>query len=360
MALHPRVLATASAHPPFGYTQSDVLRFARQHLGVPRAEESAAARQQSDRVERLFAAAGVERRQSVIDLDAYYARPRSTGERMALYQSAAYSLARMATSACLERANVDTRAITDLIVVSCTGYAAPGLDIELARDFGLSPSIRRVLVGHMGCFGAVVGLRQALAVSRAYAGSHVLLVSVELCSLHFSQDMGMDTVTGFALFGDAAAAVLLAAGEITDAPKLVDAHCSADFTTSDQMSWTITDHGFLMGLSPRVPVSLRRQVGPAVRTLLEPHGLAERDVAHWLIHPGGPSILDAIQARLELTSEQMAPSWAVLRDHGNCSSATVLLILDNLLRSGRTHPGEWGVMMAFGPGLTLETCLLRF
>jgi predicted naringenin-chalcone synthase len=126
------------------------------------------------------------------------------------------------------------------------------------------------------------------------------------------------------------------------------------------MSWTITDQGFLMGLSPRVPVTLRRQVGPAVRDLLAPHGLTTRDVAHWLIHPGGPSVLEAIQGRLELSEEQMEPSWSVLRDHGNCSSATVLLILDDLVRSGRTRPGEWGVMMAFGPGLTLETCLLRF
>jgi predicted naringenin-chalcone synthase len=212
----------------------------------------------------------------------------------------------------------------------------------------------------MGCFGAVVGLRQALAITRAYPEALVAVISVELCSLHFAPDMDLDGMTGFALFGDAGAAVLVSSHETARGPEIADAYCSADFSTSDQMSWTITDQGFLMGLSPRVPVTLRRQVAPATRTLLESNGLAMSDIAHWLIHPGGPSVLEAIQGRLELTEEQMAPSWAVLRDHGNCSSPTVLLILDELLRSGRTSSGEWGVMMAFGPGLTLEMCLLRF
>lgn len=360
LAISPRVLATASAHPPYCYAQRDVLRFARQHLRVRGSGDPGTDERYDARVERLFAAARVEHRQSVVDLDDYYALPRSTGERMAAYQGAAYALARDATADCLERARMDASEVTDLIIVSCTGYAAPGLDIHIARDFGMSSHVRRVVVGHMGCFGAVVGLRQALAVVRAYAGAKVALVSVELCSLHFAPEMGIEGMTGFALFGDAGAAVLLAAEDRRHGPVLVDAHCAADFATSDQMSWTITDQGFLMGLSPRVPVTLRRQVGPAVRDLLAPHGLTTRDVAHWLIHPGGPSVLEAIQGRLELSEEQMEPSWSVLRDHGNCSSATVLLILDDLVRSGRTRPGEWGVMMAFGPGLTLETCLLRF
>lgn len=115
-----------------------------------------------------------------------------------------------------------------------------------------------------------------------------------------------------------------------------------------------------MGLSPRVPVALRNQVSDAVVRLLAPHGLCVGDVAHWIIHPGGPSILQAIQGRLDLTEHQMRPSWEVLAENGNCSSATVLLILDRIMREGHARAGEWGVMMAFGPGLTLETVLLRF
>ncbi len=115
-----------------------------------------------------------------------------------------------------------------------------------------------------------------------------------------------------------------------------------------------------MGLSPRVPVTLRRNISGALEELLAPHDLRPSDITHWMVHPGGPSILEVIQRQVELSDEQMALSWQILREHGNCSSATVLLILDALIRSGKPRRGEWGVMMAFGPGLTLELCLLRF
>jgi alkylresorcinol/alkylpyrone synthase len=167
-------------------------------------------------------------------------------------------------------------------------------------------------------------------------------------------------LTSAALFGDAAAALLIGNAEAGAGPEVVDSYCVTDYATMDQMSWTISDYGFVMDLSPRVPVTLRRHVGTAVRELLGPHDLQPQDIAHWLVHPGGPSILEAIQNKLELSDEHMSLSWKALREHGNCSSATVLLILDELMRSGRARAGEWAVMMAFGPGLTLETCLLRF
>jgi predicted naringenin-chalcone synthase len=173
-------------------------------------------------------------------------------------------------------------------------------------------------------------------------------------------------LTSFALFGDAAAALLLtsdphvAGDPNVRGPAVVDTYCAAEFAAANQMRWTISDAGFVMGLSPRVPVTLRRSIRGVVERLLAPHGLEIGDVTHWLVHPGGPSILEAIAGKLELSAEQMALSWQVLAEQGNCSSATVLLILERLLREERTRPGEWGVMMAFGPGLTLETCLLRF
>jgi predicted naringenin-chalcone synthase len=178
--------------------------------------------------------------------------------------------------------------------------------------------------------------------------------------LHCAATLETDAVTSFALFGDAAAALLLRSDARAGGPLLVDTHCTSDFEAIDQMTWRVTDQGFRMSLSPRVPVTLGRNVRAAVEGLLAPRHLATGDVAHWLIHPGGPSILQAIERKLELSDEQMALSWQVLSENGNCSSTTVLLMLDRLLRSGRTRPGEWCVMMAFGPGLTLETCLLRF
>ena len=360
-SVHPRIVSTATAHPPHHYSQAAILDFAREQLlgaGWQRRPEAA---QRARQMERIFTTSRVDERQVVIDIDHYYARPRTTGERMETYGTAAYALGREALAHCLADAGDGAAGdITDLSVVSCTGYAAPGLDILLARDLGLRPDARRVVVGHMGCFGALVGLRQALATLRAYPQARMALLSVELSSLHFASTLAPDALAPLALFGDAAAAVMLANDPTARGPELVDTYCVADFASADQMTWTIADAGFVMGLSPRVPITLRRQVRGAVERLLAPHGLGIHDITHWLVHPGGPSILEAIGTQLELCEEQLAASWQVLREHGNCSSTTVLLVLDALLRAGRTQAGEWGVMMAFGPGLTLETCLLRF
>lgn len=361
MAATPRILSIASAEPPYRYEQDALAREAQHQLLGPGWERDATKRDAAAQINRLFAATQVQQRQAVVDMHSYYHRIPSTGERMAVYADAAYSLGKAATENCLHQLQADHAApISDLTVISCTGYMAPGLDILLARDLDMPRDVRRTVIGHMGCYGALVGLRQALATVRAHADARVLLLSVELASLHYTPTDDSDVLTSFALFGDAASAVLIGDGADGAGPELVDAYCEADFSAASQMSWTITDTGFVMGLSPRIPVTLRRTVGGAVERLLAPHGLAVSDITQWIIHPGGPAILEAIQRKLELSDTQMAPSWDVLRAHGNCSSATVLLILEHMLATRQPNPGEWGVMMAFGPGLTLETCLLRF
>jgi predicted naringenin-chalcone synthase len=358
---HPRIAALSTAAPPWTYTRAQVLAFLRERMIGAAWPESPESRALVRSLERVFLASTVETRQSCVDLEEYYRWPRTTGERMDTYATAAYALGRAALEGCLQAIpGLDASSITDLAVVSCTGYTAPGIDILLSRDLGVRPDARRVVIGHMGCFGALVGLRQSLATLRAYPDAVVALLSVEVSSLHFHATRERDEFAMFALFGDGAAAALLINDQRATGPELVDAYCVADFSAAGQMSWTVGDEGFVMGLSPRVPVTLRRHVREATERLLAPHGLGIVDVKHWLIHPGGPSILDAIAARLNLSEEQMAYSWKVLREHGNCSSATVLLVLRELLVSGTAQPGEWGVMMAFGPGLTLESCLLRF
>lgn len=358
----PRVLALASAEPRFHFAQEALLREAQARLLGPAWQHEAAKAQQAAQIERLFAATRVHERRAAVDLLSYYKRVPGTGERMAVYATEAYTLGKAAADECLRRAagRREPDDVTDVSVVSCTGYGAPGLDILLARDLALPRDVRRVVIGHMGCHGALVGLRQALTAVRAQPEATVLLASVELASLHFTPTLDPEVLTSYALFGDGAAAALIGAGPEGEGPELVDTYCAADFAAAGQMTWTITDQGFVMGLSPRVPATLRRSVGGVVEGLLGPHDLRAADITHWIIHPGGPAILEAVQRKLELGDEQIAGSWEVLRERGNCSSATVLLILERLLRSGRTHAGEWGVMMAFGPGLTLETCLLRF
>jgi predicted naringenin-chalcone synthase len=361
MTTHPRIAALATAAPPWRHTRESLLTFVRERMLGKDWSLRRETREQGRQIERMFLASKVEARQVSVDLDEYYERPRTTGERMETYATAAYALGREALEACLRIApGLDATSVTDLTVVSCTGYTAPGLDILLSRDLGVRPDARRVVVGHMGCFGAMVGLRQLLATMRAYPDAVAALLSVELSSLHFTSNLDRDAHALLALFGDAAASALLTNDKNASGPELVDAYCVADFSAASQMTWEVGDAGFVMGLSPRVPVTLRRHVQAATERLLAPHGLNICDVTHWLVHPGGPSILEAIAARLELSDEQLTHSWKVLREHGNCSSATVLMVLEEALKSGATRPGEWGVMMAFGPGLTLETCLLRF
>ncbi len=362
MKLHPRILAIGSAQPPFHYRQDDILAFTQGYLlgsdWRERPEQAARARA----LEQAFRSVQVEERQCAVDIHDFYQRRRATGERMEVYRETAYALGDEALRSALhdERLPRTAHDITDLYVVSCTGYAAPGLDALLARDLGMSRSVRRVSIGHMGCYGALVGLRQCLATLRAYPESTAALLCVELSSLHMRRTDDPETMVQMALFGDAAAALVIGNDEAATGPEVVDTFCVADFASAAQMSWTISDEGFVMGLSSRVPVTLRRNIGGAVEGLLTPHGLRVSDITHWIVHPGGPSILTVIQRQLELRDEQMALSWQILRDRGNCSSTTVLLILEALLRSGKPRRGEWGVMMAFGPGLTLETCLLRF
>lgn len=356
-----RIVASGSAFPPFEYTQAEMLaRVCATLFGADWAADPARA-EQARQVERLFVASQVRCRRSVVDASLYYARVPSTGERMAQYATYGREMGRAALDAAASSPGALAAAsLSHLFVVSCTGYAAPGLDIVLARDLGMTPDVRRLCIGHMGCHGALVGLRAALATLRAEPDARVALLAVELATLHFMPTLDAEVLTSFALFGDAAAAVHLSAADGATGPELVDSSCETDYAAAGQMSWTIGDTGFVMGLSPRVPVTLRRRVSGAVERLLAPHGLAVSDVAHWLVHPGGPSILQAIQKKLELSDAQMALAWQTLREHGNCSSATVLVMLDALLRSGAAQPGTWGVMMAFGPGLTLELCLLRF
>jgi alkylresorcinol/alkylpyrone synthase len=359
---YPRILSVASALPPYHYSQETVLRYGLEHILGADWRTCKDKRGDADLITRLFTAAGVEERQSAVDLPTYYAEMPTTGARMETYQVAAYQLGRQALETAVGQAEGRrTYAdISDLVVVSCTGYSAPGLDIQLARDLGMRRDVRRLIIGHMGCFGALVGLRQCLAATHAHPGATAAMLSVELSSLHFRPSLDPELLTTFALFGDAAAVAVLGQDDGDTGPELVDMYCAADFSASSQMSWTISDQGFVMTLSPRVPITLRRNILGVVDHLLSANDLGLGDVQHWIIHPGGPSILDAIQSQLDLTDEQMACSRQILRDHGNCSSTTVLLILEKLLRSGHTMPGDFGVMMAFGPGLTLETALLRF
>lgn len=285
----------------------------------------------------------------------------STGQRMQVYQREALPLARSAAERCLEQAKAVAReAITHLVVVSCTGFFAPGLDVLLVRALGLRGDVQRQIIGFMGCYAAFNALRAADSICQAQPDAVVLVVCVELCSLHYQREMNMDNIVANTLFADGAAAVLLSGrAGAQGCLSLIDSESQlAADDSQQQMTWTVTDTGFQMALSSEIPESLRRCVGSFVDTLLQRNQITRAAVDFWAIHPGGRRIVDGLRAELALSSEDTAASCEVLAEHGNMSSATVLFVLERCLRQGPPR-GALGVAMAFGPGLTLESMLFR-
>ncbi|MEU4691705.1 type III polyketide synthase [Actinoplanes sp. NPDC023714] len=309
---------------------------------------------------RIFANSGVRTRQAVVSPMIEDVSGWSTERRMRRYQVEAIPLGKAAVGRALADAGVAADELGLFAVCSCTGYATPGLDILLARDMGMAPTVQRLFVGHMGCYAALPGLGTVsdFVVAR---GRPALLLCAELTSLHL-QPTGTRTdiqqIVSHALFADAAAACVVtpsASGGL--GYEVSELAAITDTTTADHMTWEVTDAGFRMGLSPQVPAVLSTHVRGLVDDVLARRGLTVADVDGWAVHPGGPKILDVVQERLELDDAALAASREVLATYGNCSSPTVLLVLDALRR--RKDPPRRIVMLAFGPGLTLYVTLLE-
>ena len=305
---------------------------------------------------RIFANSGVRTRQAAVSPLLENVSGWSTERRMRRYQVEAMPLGKEAVGRALTEAGIAADEVGLFAVCSCTGYATPGLDILLARDLGMSPRLQRLFVGHMGCYAALPGLGTA-ADFVAARGLPALLLCAELTSLHLQPPdprVDIQQIVSHALFSDAAAAVVLTPGSRGYAVS--DVAALTDTTTAGHMTWDVTDLGFRMGLSAQVPDVLRVHVRALADDLLARNGLTVGDVDGWAVHPGGPKILDVVQERLDLPPEALAASREVLSAYGNCSSPTVLLVLDALRR--RPEPPRRVVLLAFGPGLTLYGVLL--
>jgi predicted naringenin-chalcone synthase len=263
-------------------------------------------------------------------------------------------LAKDAISGALDAAGLAPDEIGLFVVCSCTGYVTPGLDILLARDFGMAPDTQRLFIGHMGCYAALPGLGAATDYVSA-RGRPALLLCLELTSLHVQPPTkDPQQIVAHSLFSDAAAAaVVLPEGRGYPVREVA---AITDTATSDLMRWDVTDLGFRMGLSPEVPDVLAAHVGGFVADLLARHGLELSDVDTWGVHPGGPRILNVVERELGLAPDALAVSRGVLAEHGNCSSPTILMILDALRRGQAASEHLLG--LAFGPGLTLYAVLL--
>lgn len=275
----------------------------------------------------------------------------STGARMRRYEQEAPALALRAVQAALGPLP-SQQSITHLVVASCTGFTAPGLDQIVADRLGLGPDVQRTLVGFMGCYAAVPALRAASAAVLANPAARVLVITLELCTLHLQETGELDRVLSFLLFGDAAAAALVSAepGGI----RLGRFRSRSIPGTADLITWRIGDQGFDMHLSGRVPPAITAALrAEAARNA--PGGLLEgvdAAASQWAVHAGGRTVLDAVAAGLDLPPMALEHSRAVLRDIGNVSSATLMFVLERMLRERSAAPG---VALAFGPGLSAES-----
>ena len=282
-----------------------------------------------------------------------------TAQRMQRYIAAATPLAREAASLALERSAVQADAIDHLVTVSCTGFAAPGVDIALIERLGLRRDVSRTHVGFMGCHGVFNGLRVGSAMARQSGqAQRVLVCAVELCSLHFAYGWDVGRVVANALFADGAGAVVLgpAYEGSDDAWHLAASGSCIVPDSGEAMTWNITNHGFAMTLSPQIPAIIRQQLKPWLETWLASHDLTIQQVGSWAVHPGGPRILQSVEAALELEAGALADSRAVLEAYGNMSSPTILFILDRLRAQQAPRPC---VALGFGPGLAIEAMLFR-
>jgi alpha-pyrone synthase len=240
------------------------------------------------------------------------------------------------------------------------------LDLRLAGRLGMRADLRRTCVLGMGCYAAFPALQRAREAVAGRPERKALVLCLELCSLHLQFDDSLENMVVSALFADGAAAVVVGGAPSGSSnghaawPSLVDAATHCDYSTFDHMAFHVTDHGYQMRLTSYVPELLAADVNPFVDGLLARNGLDRQAVRFWGIHPGGPKILDSLQARLGLSPDDLAASRAVLRRYGNMSSPTVLFVLDELQRSGAPRPGDYGVLLAFGPGLTMEGALVRW
>ncbi len=293
----------------------------------------------------------------------------STAARNAKYRKAVLPLAEGVARKALAASRVAPADITHVVAVSCTGFFAPGLDIELVKRLDLPPTTERTFIGFMGCYAAFNALRVAHSFCQSRPDARVLVVCAELCTLHFQTSGTLEEVVVNSLFSDGAAAAVLAARPAEEAEgrlAYVGGRARLDDDSMEDMTWDIGDTGFLMGLSSRVPEVIAGHLPDYLDELLGAHGLAQDDVDFWALHPGGRAILDKTEAVLDLPAEVLSDSREVLRRYGNMSSPTILFILKRFLDrhcAARAHGGgsdlRHGVAMAFGPGLTIEGALFQ-
>jgi len=339
----PRIAAVATAVPPYRYTQAQILALA----------GYADARRRG-----FFAASDIEGRHLWID-PARFTPNETVDDLNARFREGALALAESAARAALERAGWSAGEVDFIATTTCTGRLTPSLDAHLVARLGGRSDIQRVHVGDTGCASAMVALQQAWNHLHAFPGHRALVIAVEICSTAYFLDDRLESAVAHAIFADGAGALALG-GDHPRGPAIVG---HRTLFSSEHLSAMGFEYP---GGRPRVVLSkdVRRigatMMGEMARVLMETQGLKRADVAHWVLHSAGRRVLDRARELLDLTDAQMAHPRAVLREHGNMSSATILFVLERLLGLEHPVPGDWGLMIGLGPGFAAEGALLRW
>jgi predicted naringenin-chalcone synthase len=288
----------------------------------------------------------------VVDAEGFYRRGAfpDTAARMKKFEACAPGLAVETAEKLL--AGEDRSRITHVVVTSCTGLAAPGIDLELIERCGLGPNVERTMVGFMGCYAAINALKLARHIVRSEPGARVLALNLELCTLHLHETDDLEQILSFLLFADGCAAALISADPVGVEIKSFRAALVPD--TRELIRWNIRNQGFDMILSGGVPGAIRHALSEAREDLLG----GANDIDLWAVHPGGRTVLDAVEQAFGLPAEALCASRSVLNDYGNMSSGTVMFVLDKIMRES-AKSGQNGCAMSFGPGLVAETMMFR-
>jgi alkylresorcinol/alkylpyrone synthase len=348
-----QIISTSTAFPPHYFPQEVVVQALTTQW--EKGLENAAV------IERLHSRTGVAGRYFSLPLEQY--PPLDTwGKANDVWIETAERLGEQAIDCVLQKAGVGRDQIGALFFVSVTGVSSPSVDARLVDRMRLSPRIKRNPIFGLGCVAGAAGLSRAADYVRAYPDQIAVLLSVELCSLTWQRDdFTVANLIATGLFGDGAAAVLVAGEQVKlNGPKILGSACSFYPDTQDVMGWKISEKGFQVVLSPNVPLVVRENLGRDVDGFLAQYQMTRAQVDSWIMHPGGPKVLEAVADALGLHNGELKLSWEALQRVGNLSSASVLVVLDEVMTHQRPSPGSRSVLAAMGPGFCSEMLLLEW
>jgi alkylresorcinol/alkylpyrone synthase len=292
----------------------------------------------------------------------FYEQMNTWGQANNAWIKHALDLGEKALCRALARARLEPKDLSAIFVTSVTGIAAPSLDARLVNRMGLSPNIKRIPIFGLGCVAGAAGISRAADYVHGYKNQAAALLSVELCSLTLQRDdLSMAHLISALLFGDGAAATVVVGSEIdSDGPEIIATKSIFYPNTERVMGWDISEKGFRIVLSPEVPDTVVKHLGEDVDAFLAEQGLQRSDVQSWVMHTGGPKVLEATAAALGVSEKELSASWDCLRKVGNISSTSVLLVLEDVYQHKRPAPGTLSILAAMGPGFCSELVLLRW